>query len=323
MLHARPRRRATTTGGGNLEALGHLRGVGPHALRELGVVRALGELLEDGGGDALGRAALAEDGRVAHGQRVAVGRRDVVHRRLAALEEHDQAVLAHLRRRGGGELDDLALGLLRDRGDVLRHLGALQVRVLDRGHHGLDAQAADLDVPRAVELVEGEHAHERRQVLRRQRLGAVELRQALLLAPRRREERQRPKHVAVRPARGLALGQQLAEARHGRALARAAQAAEHDDAARVHGVAHVAHDDVADVVGRLAEDVDGHVGRRRLELRQHALGDGRVDALLELLRVLGVAADDGLALELAQRRKFSVALEEPDDGRAGLGVLLL
>mmetsp|Transcript_4746 Transcript_4746/g.15315 ORF Transcript_4746/g.15315 Transcript_4746/m.15315 type:complete len:212 (-) Transcript_4746:389-1024(-) len=175
----------------------------------------------DEGGDPLRGPPLADHRGVRHGQAEAVWGGYEVQRLLPSLQQHHGAGFAHLLHSVAGELHDLALRLLGDRGDVLAHPRLLQQRVGHLRNLHIHAQAVHPDVKLLAELAELQHAGPSRKVLRRQARGVEGLLPGLL-AVRGGEKREGAEAVAVGPRRGVRhLGLDLVD---GRALARAAEA---------------------------------------------------------------------------------------------------
>mmetsp|Transcript_13594 Transcript_13594/g.36203 ORF Transcript_13594/g.36203 Transcript_13594/m.36203 type:complete len:223 (+) Transcript_13594:372-1040(+) len=164
-----------------------------------GYVVAFLDILRRVCGDALGGPSLADHRSVRHREAEPIRRLDEVQRLLPALHKHERAVVAHLLAGVAGELHHLALRLLRHRRYVLANLGLLQEGVRNVGDFFIDAQAIDANVELAVELVEFKHGRPRRQILWREN-GRVEL-HALLLAVRRRKQRERAETIPIRPRR--------------------------------------------------------------------------------------------------------------------------
>eukprot|EP00968_Pinguiococcus_pyrenoidosus_P003632 scaffold241_cov242-Pinguiococcus_pyrenoidosus.AAC.9 len=200
--------------------------------------------LHSRGRDSLRGAALTDQSRIRQDQLEAVGRGDVVDGLLATLQQHDASLGFHALQSGARETDDLALRVLRHRGDVALHHGPLQDGVLHVRDHQLESEAVNLDVVLVVDPPKLEHvdpaadelaaflelALARRVCEARLRGDICEgpqdhnsaIRRTLLDTVRSRQQRERPEDVAIRPGEGV--GDELLQLAHGRPFARAAEA---------------------------------------------------------------------------------------------------
>eukprot|EP00754_Rhynchopus_humris_P019357 Rhum_TRINITY_DN14639_c11_g1::Rhum_TRINITY_DN14639_c11_g1_i2::g.106755::m.106755 len=266
--------------------------------------------------DALRRTTLPEQRVVVDDKLETVGRRNVLHGGRTPLEDHVHSVTSHLFKRRGSECDDVSLCPLRNSRNVLGNQRLLQNGVLDLAHPRRHTQAVDRNVVLPVRnLLEAQHRHPPGDVLRRHHLVHVLLQvDALVLAVRGGEQRERPEHVAVAPRHGV--GKLVEERRRRRPFAGAGLALQDDDAA-VRRRRNLGDDVVGHLLGCHAVHGDPrHDGRR--DLLQHAARDGLLDAYPQLLLVLLVPRHHQLSLARRQLRERLAALHAANDlvGRA-------